>query len=96
VRGPRRGGLERIGESEASARGPRREGLGERVSGESEISAETTRVLLIRFFGLCLGYPFFRYPTVAPEPRVGVRGTLPEVLSRLCFSVAFVGLVLYS
>ena len=32
-----------------------------------------------QFFDLCLGYPIFWYPTVAPEPRAGVWDTLPEV-----------------
>ena len=38
-----------------------------------------------QFFDLCLGYPIFWYPTVAPEPRAGVWDTLPEVFSRLLF-----------
>ena len=37
------------------------------------------------FFDLCLGYPIFWYPTVAPEPWAGVWDTLPEVFSRLLF-----------
>ena len=38
-----------------------------------------------QFFDLCLGYPIFWYPTVAPEPRAGVWDTLPEVFLRLLF-----------
>ena len=32
-----------------------------------------------QFFDLCMGYPIFWYPTVAPEPQAGVWDTLPEV-----------------
>ena len=38
-----------------------------------------------QFFDLCLGYPIFWYPTVAPELRAGVWDTLPEVFLRLLF-----------
>ena len=67
-------------------------GLDDGVSSESEISAETSFVYSVgsvlgskQFFDLCLGYPIFWYPIVAPEPRAGVWDTLPEVFSRLLF-----------